>query len=124
MAISKITIFQQPLVERAKQGFHSRTEWFHNRNEVLNYKSNFIGEKAAEEAFELTNAPKEYLSEEAQKFQESLKYKGPSLSVGDIVRIEPTIRDGKNFPEYFMCKSFGWEKYTGDSIQLLRHLVF
>jgi len=119
--VSKITIFQRPWTEK---NISTRTEWFQQRREILSYKSTFCGESAAEEAFEITNAPKECLNEQKQILQKSLNYRGPSLSVGDIVRVEPTIRDGKNLPQYFMCKSFGWEKFNGDIIQLLRHLIY
>jgi hypothetical protein len=99
-----------------------REEWFKDRSFGLMYVTEQEGEKAAEEAFELTNAPQDYLSEQHQELLKALDFKGPSLSVGDIVRVEPIVR-GSSLPEYYLCKSFGWEKFEGDRIALLKHLA-
>lgn len=99
-----------------------REDWFQHREETLSYDSTLDGEKAAEEAFELTNAPLECLSESQQELYKTLNLKGPSLSVGDIVRVDPLIPWGPKCPEYYLCKSFGWEKYSGDQIKLIMYL--
>jgi len=74
------------------------------REEGLTYKSSLDGEEAAEEAFHLTNAPEDYLDEDQKRLLKRLEFKGPSLSVGDVVRVEPIVRT--SLPEYFLCKSF------------------
>lgn len=99
-----------------------RENWMYHRRERLSYHSSKEGEQAAEEAFELTNAPEDYLTPEQLDLLKSLKFKGPSLSVGDIVRVEPYIRQHSTPAEYYLCKSFGWEKFEGNVIELLKHL--
>jgi len=117
---TNITVFRAPwnsIVE-----FKDRENWYVARDSGFSYKSKLNGEKAAEEAFHLTNAPDEYLKDEQKQILEEQHFKGPSLSVGDIVKVEPIVR-GSKLPEYFLCKSFGWEKFDGDVIQLLKHLT-
>ena len=87
----------------------------------MTYRSKFTGEEAAEEAFHLTNAPDELLEEDQKAFLKELDFRGPSLSVGDVVRVAPVV--DKKFSEYYICKSFGWEKFTGDYFKLLRYLL-
>ena len=117
VAKSFITVYQQPWNNR---NWDSRVEWFVDREEKISYKSALTGEEAAEETFHLTNAPEEMLDEDQKNLLKKLKFKGPSLSVGDIVRVEPIVRT--SLPEYYLCKSFGWEKFEGDTITLLKHL--
>ena len=101
-----------------------REEWFIDRKEHITFHSELKGEKAAEEAFHLTNAPEEILSESQQDILKELDFKGPSLSVGDIVRVAPYLQNAKSkLPEYYLCKSFGWEKFKGSTIQLIKHLM-
>ena len=87
----------------------------------LEFRTTSKGESAAEEAFHITNAPEEMLTEEQKIILKDTGFKGPSLSVGDIVKISPIVH-GSYLPEYYLCKSVGWEKFEGDVIQLLKHL--
>lgn len=104
--------------------FKDREKWFIDREYGMSYYTDLSGQEAAEEAFHLTNAPLELLSEEQKQILKEENFKGPSLSVGDIVRVESVIRLKNNsFPEYYLCKSFGWEKYNDDPIFLLKHLL-
>jgi hypothetical protein len=114
---SLITIYQQPWESR---NWDSREDWLVERLEGISYKSDLCGEAAAEQAFHLTNAPENCLNDEEKILFKSLNFKGPSLSVGDVVRVEPIVRT--SLPEYYLCKSFGWEKFTGDTITLLKYL--
>jgi len=117
VAKSFITIYQQPW---DKRNWDSREEWLVEREEGISYKSYLTGEAAAEMAFHLTNAPKEMLDENQKILLEELDFKGRSLSVGDIVRVEPIVRT--SLPQYYLCKSMGWEKFEGDVISLLKYL--
>jgi hypothetical protein len=99
-----------------------REIWLQDREEGLIYSSTLTGERAAEEAFHLTNAPDECLSDDQRELLASLDFKGPSLSVGDVVRVAPYINKDKELPEYYLCKSYGWEKYDGETIPLIKHL--
>ena len=98
-----------------------REEWYAVRNEGMTYKTSLVGEDAAEEAFHLTNAPEECLSDEHKFLLKSLDFKGPSLSVGDMVRVAPIVYNGVS--EYYLCKSQGWEKFHGDIFKMLRYLT-
>lgn len=114
---NSVTIYRRTYTPHS---FKNREEWFVERKNVLTYKTNLEGEAAAEEAFELTNAPKECLDEQSQVRQANLNYTGPSLSVGDVVRVESTIRvPGDNLiPDYYLCKSFGWEKLNSSETKM------
>jgi len=117
---SNITIYRLPW--DVSFNLNNRENWLQYREAGVSYDSNLDGEAAAEEAFELTNAPLEYLNESQQELLKSLEFKGPSLSVGDVVRVDPLIFWGPKLPEYYLCKSHGWEKYDGDSIKLIAFL--
>ena len=106
------------------QTFKKREEWFQDREQGIVYTSNLSGEKAAEEAFHLTNAPEECLTEAQIGLLKFLEFKGPSLSVGDVVRVEQYPKAHSTPSEYYLCKSFGWEKYEGDVIPLVKHLCW
>ena len=76
---------------------------------ILDFLSNEPWEKAAELAFELTNAPDECLSEAKKRMRNSIfkryVFKGPSLSVGDIVR----VTNCDTFQTKFLrCEPSGW----------------
>lgn len=101
-----------------------RENWYQDREVGLTYVSDLQGEAAAEEAFHLTNAPADYLSESQQEMLALLDYKGPSLSVGDVVRVEPYPKKHSTPADYYLCKSFGWEKYNNDVIRLIKHLTW
>jgi len=111
---SKITIYRLPW----GRTLDDRENWGHHRDEGFSYSTVLEGEAAAEECFHLTNAPEECLTDEQKELLKEQNFKGPSLSVGDIVRVEPFTRPS----EYFLCKSFGWEKYEGDVIELIKNL--
>ena len=118
---STITVYRTP--RNSVILFEDRENWFIVREPGFSYKSAFKGEEAAEEAFHLTNAPEECLEDKHKQIIKEQQFKGPSLSVGDVVKVEPIIRSSKKLPEYYLCKSFGWERYGGDVIQLLKHLL-
>lgn len=100
--------------------FHDRENWYQYRTSGFMYTTQLDGEAAAEEAFHLTNAPNDCLTDAQKELLAEKNFKGPSLSVGDIVRIESVVT--RRMPSYYLCKSFGWEEYNGDRIQLLRYL--
>lgn len=75
------------------------SDWTLPRNHRYTYLTDSKGIDACEEAFTIFNAPEDYL-EEWQKFI-ARGYKGPSLSVGDIVEVNG---------EDYLCCSIGWEK--------------
>lgn len=72
------------------------------------YLSDLDGVDAAKEAFHLTNCPFDYLSEVQQACV--LDYRGPALSVGDIVEVRPVVAGGEEQVERFLCSSHGWEQ--------------
>lgn len=97
-----------------------REEWYIDRTEGMSYRTCLTGEEAAEEAFHITNAPEDCLSDEQKIILKEQQFKGSPLSVGDVVRVSPILRKGTS--DYFLCKSFGWEKFCGDYFKLLRFL--
>jgi hypothetical protein len=105
-----------------EETFNKREEWFQDREQGIVYTSKLSGEKAAEEVFHLTNAPEECLTEAQKSLLQFLEFKGPSLSVGDIVRVEEYPKYHSGPAEYYLCKSFGWEKFQGDVIELMKWL--
>jgi hypothetical protein len=78
--------------------------WNLPRKELFSYYTQFSGEAAAEEAFHITGAPDECLTNEQRYILKSNNYKGPSVSVGDVVSV-----DGVKF----LCDSSGWVKWEG-----------
>jgi hypothetical protein len=116
-----VTLFRLPWTT---SHFEDREKWFIGRESGMSYYTDLGGEEAAEEAFHLTNAPESLLTDDQKEILSEQNFKGPSLSTGDIVRVESVVRLRNNaFPEYYLCKSYGWEKYNDDPIQLLRHLI-
>lgn len=113
-----VTLFRLP---HGNSYFEDREKWYVDRETGMSYYTDLSGEEAAEEAFHLTNAPEECLEEDQKRLLKRLEFRGPSLSTGDIVRVESTIR-GSALAEYYLCKSRGWEKFDGDRFELLRHL--
>ncbi len=112
---SKITIYRLPFGICALE---DRENWYNSRVEGMTYCSSLEGEAAAEECYHLTNAPEELLTDEQKFVLKEQQFKGPSLSVGDIVKVQPLTKPN----QYFLCKSFGWEKYEGDVIELVKNL--
>ena len=118
---NQVTVFRLPWTT---SHFDDREKWFVGRESGMSYYTDLEGEKAAEETFHLTNAPENLLTEDQKNILKEQNFKGHSLSAGDIVRVESVIRLPNNaFPEYYLCKSFGWEKYNDDPISLLKHLL-
>lgn len=115
---SVVTVYKLPWNELH---FDQREEWFQDREQGISYTSKLSGEKAAEEAFHLTNAPDDSLTESQKSLLKFLEFKGSSLSVGDVVRVEQYLGSRSVPAEYYMCKSFGWEKFDGNIIELLKH---
>jgi hypothetical protein len=114
---STVTLYRLPW---NASNVNCREEWYAERALGLSYVSDLKGEAAAEEAFHLTNAPTECLTESQKEMLRIHDFRGPSLSVGDIVRIEEYPKKHSTPAEYYLCKSFGWEKYKGDVINLLK----
>ena len=102
--------------------FDERENWYRDRFEVFEFTTSKKGTKAAQEAFVITNAPEEILTKSQKQILKENNFKGPSLSVGDIVRISSKLT--QDLPEYYLCKSHGWEKFEGNRIQLLKHLTW
>ena len=99
-----------------------KENWFVERELLFSFETKKKGDKAAEEAFVITNAPEEVLT---KKQKELIKgFHGPSLSTGDIVKIERKMRvsGDKHKPEYYLCKSVGWEKFDDNTIELIKYL--
>lgn len=111
-----ITVYRRPW----GIDFNSRENWFAERTSGISYLTKLTGEEAAEEAFHLTNAPEECLTEDHKSILKKQDFKGPSLSTGDVVKVESVVT--KKLPDYFLCKSVGWEKFEGNRIELLRFL--
>ena len=99
-----------------------RENWYHPRVESLSYQTNTIGENAAEEAFHITNAPDDYLEEYQKLLLEEIEFKGPAVSTGDVVRVDTLPKCQAQPAEYYLCKSVGWEKYTGNVINVIKYL--
>ena len=93
--MSKITV-QFPIVETFREDKNAE------RKTVLEYHSTLTGEAGAEQAFQLSNAPDEFLSdtEIGMRIAAGMR-RVRSLSVGDFVMV-----DG----ETFLCAGCGWEK--------------
>lgn len=98
--MTTVRVFIQDLDRRGdREGYQFFTsDWTLPRKHVYTYLTETKGQEAAEEAFHIFNAPESML-QEWQKFVVK-GYKGPSLSVGDVVEV-----DGVDY----LCCSFGWE---------------
>jgi len=120
MKKTEITLFRLPWNVSTLR--NERENWFQDRVSGLSYYTDLEGEQAAEEAFHITNAPEDYLTDDQKEVLLKHNFKGPSLLVGDVVRVESVVR-GRDLPEYYLCKSFGWEKFDGDRFHFLRHLI-
>ena len=103
--MNKVTFFQKlnPHQHFRNQDWPAGTEW----KKRCSYETKLSGEAAAEEFFTLTNAPMECLSESQQELFHSLEYHGPSLSVGDVVRVER--EDTRLETEHWECRMMGWQ---------------
>ena len=77
------------------------------REFALWYYSDKTGEAAAEEAFHISNAPDELLNQKEQDIKR--RWKGRSLSVGDVVSVN-NIEDGIVVTEHYLCCGNGWKQ--------------
>ena len=119
MIKSTVAIYKLPW---SKDYHNVREDWSIDREEVFLFPSEQDGEAAAEEAFHITNAPDECLTDEQKGIIAMNDFKGPSMSVGDVVKVTSYPRIPSEMPDYYLCKSYGWEKFTGNTIQLLKHM--
>ena len=97
--MSQVSIFLAPIdlmgAFYVKDQAKLATKNIHRYTEAASWGTIWEGEKAAEDAFDLTNNPsRQYEREEFYGRQRS-------VSVGDVVDV-----DG----ELFLCASFGWRK--------------
>jgi len=99
-----------------------RENWYRSRVESLTYETNTTHEMAAEEAFHITNAPEELLDENQKCILKESGFKGSAVSTGDIVRVDAWPKQSAVPAEYYLCKSVGWEKYTGNVINVIKYL--
>lgn len=72
-------------------------DWDLPRNLSLTYNTPLSGEAAANQAFKITNAPEDALTEEEADMV--THFRGPSLSIGDVVEV-----DGIEY----LCAPEGW----------------
>ena len=98
MTTVRIFVQDYSITLRGAKNFFE-ADWDLPRKHVYTYLTDAKGSDAAEQAFHIFNAPEEML-QEWQKFV-AQGYKGPSLSVGDIVEV-----DGEDY----LCCSLGWKK--------------
>lgn len=76
MKQTKVTAFHLPWTTE----YHKiRENWFEDRNHHISFDCEEVGEKAAEIAFHLTNAPEEILEEDQKRLLKRLEFNGPSL---------------------------------------------
>ena len=86
--MTTVRIYTQDFDKRGdREGYHFFTsDWTLPRKHVYTYLTEAKGERAAEQAFHIFNAP-ECMLQEWQKFI-AKGYRGPSLSVGDVVEVD------------------------------------
>jgi hypothetical protein len=102
----QVTIYQQVYRHPANQHLQ-REDWSLRRKRSTSFTfanptPAWSCERAAEEAFHITNAPDELLSEEQLEHREA-HLPRPSLSVGDVAEVSD-----KNGTILLLCKSNGW----------------
>jgi len=121
MLKSTITIYKYPW--SPVRFLSDRENWFQERESIFSFNCLLEGEEAAEFAFHVTNCPYDMLEEEFKSIVKN--FHGPSASVGDIVKVDRYMRQpGDNHvPEYYLCKSVGWEKYDDCVIELNKYLL-
>jgi hypothetical protein len=101
---NKIKVFVQDYKAIEAEGkFPLQEDWTLQRKLVAEYTSELFKEAAAEEAFKIFNAPEEVLDEREKDILKN--YRGPSLSVGDIVEVHSP---GVSATAY-LCASTGWK---------------
>jgi hypothetical protein len=114
--MTNITIFRLPWGQNIK----NREQWYQAREHGFEFTCEHDGEEAAEHAFFITNAPLELIDSDTVEKYGLDDFRGPSLSVGDIVRVEDYVT--RKMPDYFLCKTIGWEKFDGDIFEMLKYL--
>lgn len=92
--------FEMMQIQPGKRPFSE--DWALGQRPVFVFLSEHEGETAAEEAFLILNEPGN---------GRGIGHKGPSLSVGDIVEVEPIGAPGKT--GCFLCSNMGWENRPG-----------
>jgi hypothetical protein len=124
MKIAQVTLLQQTYFNPLRQ---VENPWAIQRRVtstfVLRIKpTQQSWEELAEEAFHITNAPEELLSEYQQcwlKFHHRTNLRAPSLSVGDVVQVTHEFNT-----EFYLCRSSGWEVgYDEKLVALFNNLV-
>lgn len=124
--IAQVTLLQQTYFNSLRQ---VENPWAIQRRRtstfVLEVKpvSTNVWEGLAEEAFHITNAPEELLSEPQKEWERiHRKNRAPSLSVGDVAQVTHPYGT-----EFYLCRSSGWESVwlapTWDGHEAL-HLLF
>lgn len=88
---------EKPLFDAIAQRAYARKHRNTGFNEVCTLNIKQVGERAAEEMFDLTNNPSR------QEERELMYGNGRSVSSGDIIRV-----DGVDY----LCCSVGWEKLS------------
>jgi hypothetical protein len=78
-----------------------------DREFALWYYSDKTGEAAAEEAFHISNAPDELLTDKQKHIR--LRWKGRSLSIGDVVGLIEKS-DDQIVTQRYLCCSCGWKQ--------------
>lgn len=97
--MTTVRIHIQDLDAEDRPGYQYFTsDWSLPRKHRYTYLTDAKGMGAAEEAFCIFNAPKDWLKEWQKDI--ALSYKGPSVSVGDIVEV-----DGVEY----LCTSSRWQ---------------
>lgn len=81
---------------------------------ALWYYSDKTGEAAAEEAFHISNAPDELLNQKEKDIK--LRWKGRSLSVGDIVSVADAD-DLDMVEKRYLCCACGWKELKLNSFK-------
>jgi hypothetical protein len=92
------------------QLFVNQKSWLVPRKNIpIAYTTEFEGERAAEEAFHLMNAPVELLGSKALNILRN--WRGRALSTGDVVGVRTPVKT-----QYYMCKSTGWQELAETKI--------
>ena len=78
-----------------------------DREFALWYYSDKTGKAAAEEAFHISNAPNELLTDKQKHIRQ--RWKGRSLSVGDVVTVIEQS-DEQIVTQRYLCCACGWKQ--------------
>jgi len=88
-------------MDRANGQFAFTSSWDLPRRHTFTYFTDKDGERAAEEAYHITNAPESILNEFEQHIAEQFRAaRTMSLSVGDVVRVGDRVE--------YLCAPTGW----------------